>query len=114
MSEQSVPEQVPVEDVAAGEVPAAESGGGPPVVPSATVDADVAPHGGQPAPEQRTDGTYVDGNLDTRGDVAAGVPQSSYEEYTLDADADTTLRTDGTGRHPDEAADASVPDDEHR
>jgi hypothetical protein len=66
-------------------------------VPSATVPADVQPHGGQQSPDELQDGSYVDGNLDVRGDVRAGTPQSQFRTASLDDEHDTTLRTDGTG-----------------
>ncbi len=70
-------------------------------IPSATVPgASVQPHGGQASPEQRTDGSYNDGNLDARGVMpAAGRPQvAPGGEDSLDDDLDTSPRTDGTGR----------------
>ncbi len=74
----------------------AEDGG----IPSATVPgASVQPHGGDESPHERQDGTYVDGNLDVRGDVVAGRPQVSPDgERSLDDDLDTSPRTDGSGR----------------
>ncbi|GAB3591126.1 hypothetical protein GCM10027446_08060 [Angustibacter peucedani] len=73
-------------------------------LPSATVPGEtVQPHGGAVQPEQSTDGSYNDGNLDERGVMpAAGRPQVDPDgEESLDDDLDTSLRTDGTGR-PDE------------
>jgi hypothetical protein len=80
--------------------PSADDGG----TPSATVPgASVQPHGGQESPEQSTDGSYNDGNLDARGVMpAAGRPQVLPEdEESLDDELDSSPRTDGKGR-PDE------------
>ena len=85
-------------------------------VPSATVPgAQVQPHGGHEATTQRSDGTYVDGNIGERGvEPSAGPSQAEIAEGSLDeaAGADSTPRTDGRGQ-PDPAADAAVPDDVH-
>jgi hypothetical protein len=84
-------------------------------VPSATVPgASVEPHGGHDSTIERSDGTYVDGNLDQRGVDPTGPSQAQIAEGSLDdaAGADTSPRTDGRG-HGDAAADASVPDDVH-
>jgi hypothetical protein len=84
-------------------------------VPSATVPgALVEPHGGHRNSVERSDGTYVDGNVDERGVDADGVRQSEIAEGSLDeqAGADTSPRTDGRG-HGNPAADAAVPDDTH-
>lgn len=70
-------------------------------VPSATVPgAQVEPHGGHESSTERSDSTYVDGNLDQRGVTATGPRQSEIAEGSLDeaAGADTSPRTDGRGR----------------
>jgi len=67
-------------------------------VPSATEpDADVEPHGGQVLDEWSFDGSYNDGNLDSRGvePVAGTELDPNGEGETLDQDLDTSPRTDG-------------------
>jgi hypothetical protein len=89
-------------------------------VPSATVPgAPVEVHGGHLKDDERSDGTYVDGNVDERGVDAQGPSQAEIAEGSLDEAVGTDIspRTDGRGQEqPDAvqlAADATVPDDEH-
>ena len=60
----------------------------------------IEPHGGHESSTERSDSTYVDGNLDQRGVTATGPRQSEIAEGSLDeaAGADTSPRTDGRGR----------------
>ncbi|WP_426562951.1 hypothetical protein ACPPVT_18775 [Angustibacter sp. McL0619] len=69
-------------------------------VPSATEPgASVQPHGGQPPEELSYDGSYNDGNLDSRGVEPVDGPEvdPSADLDSLDDDLDTSLRTDGKG-----------------